>query len=147
MSSSDLSKRAAQKESFEPLRRFSAPRLTRKEKVVKKEIDTYHVSDVDNTAVIYVGDRALSVYRSLELPDAECDGLTYKQRLVTTNRGDCFLVARWKPDRQMRRTAPEWSQKWFLAKKLFPPDADRFFSRVEKRLEERGEGDEGGDDG
>ncbi len=127
---------------MEPINRFSSRRLTRKEKVVKQEIDSYHVSDIDDTAVIYVGAEALSVYRSLELPDAECDGLTYKQRLVSTDEGDCMLIARWKPDRQMRRMAPEWSQKWFVEKELFPPDPDQLFSRVEKRLEEASEEEE-----
>jgi hypothetical protein len=46
-----------------------------------------------------------------------------------------MLIARWKPDRQMRRMAPDWSQKWFVEKELFPPDRDRLFTRVERRLE------------
>jgi hypothetical protein len=136
-------KTPANSDTLEPINRFSGKRLTRKEKVVKQEIDSYHVSDVDDTAVIYVGDQALGVYRSLELPDAECDGLTYKQRLISTNSGDCMLIARWKPDRQMRRMAPDWSQKWFVEKELFPPDPERLFTRVEKRLEEATE-EEGG---
>jgi hypothetical protein len=115
--------------------RFSARRLTRRENIVKREIDTYHVSDVDDTAVIYIGERALSIYHALDLPDAECDGLTFKQRLVQIDNGDCLLIARWKPDRQMRRTAPHWSQKWFVEKKLFPPNPDQLFVRIERRLE------------
>jgi len=111
--------------------------MTRKEKVLKKEIETYHLSDVDDTAVIYVGNSTMSIGRSLELPDAECDGLTYKQRIVSTEKGDCLLLARWKPDRYMRRTAPIRSQRWFVEKKLFPPNADRFFARIEKRIEEQ----------
>jgi len=129
-------KAPASSDTLEPINRFSGKRLTRKEKVVKQEIDSYHVSDVDDTAVIYVGDQTLAVYRSLELPDAECDGLTYKQRLISTDSGDCMLIARWKPDRQMRRMAPDWSQKWFVEKELFPPDPERLFTRVEKRIEE-----------
>jgi hypothetical protein len=115
---------------------FSAPRMTRKENILKQEIDAYRVSDVDDTEVICVGKRALSVYQSLDLPDAECDGYIFKQRLVQTDNGDCFLIARWKPERHMRRTTPEWSQKWFLEKELFPPDTARLFSRVGKRIEE-----------
>jgi len=118
------------------MKRFSAPRMTRREDIVKREIDAYHVSDVDNTALIYIGDRALSIYQSLDLPDVECDGLTFKRRLIKIDTGDCLLIARWKPDRQMRRTAPHWSQKWFVEKKLFPANADRFFARIETRLEE-----------
>jgi hypothetical protein len=110
--------------------------MTRKEKVLKKEIATYHVSEVDDTAVIYVGDRALPLLTSLELPDAECEGLTFKQRVVQTEKGDCFLLARWKPDRYMRRNAPARSQRWFVEKKLFPPDAGRFFNRLEKTMAE-----------
>jgi hypothetical protein len=122
--------------SFDPIKQFSSPRLTRKEQVLKREIETYRVSEVDDTAVIYVGNSALPIFRSLELPDAECEGLVYKQRVVATNKGDCLLLARWKPDRYMRRTAPAWSQKWFVEKKLFPSDAERFFARLEKRIEE-----------
>jgi hypothetical protein len=122
-------------ESFNPIQRFVVPKLTPKEEVMKKEIDTYHVSDVDNTAVIYFGADGLSVIRSLELSDAECEGLVYKQRLVATEAGDCLLLARWKPDRYMRRTAPMWAQKWFIEKKLYPQNADRLFDKLEKSAE------------
>jgi hypothetical protein len=139
LSSPPSERTAVTNDAREPINRFSGQRLTRREKVVKQEIDAYHVSEVDDTAVIYVGDEALSIYRSLELPDAECHGLTYKQRLISTESGNCMLIARWKPDRQMRRMAPDWSQKWFVEKELFPPDPDRLFTRVEKRLEQAGE--------
>lgn len=142
MSSYASRKRSPDDETLEPIQRFSTRRLTRKEKVVKKEIDTYHVSDVDNTEVIYVGNKVLSIYRSLELPDAECKGLTYKQRLVSTKSGDCMLLVRWKPDRQMRRTAPDGAERWFVEKQLFPPDPDRLFSRLEKRMKEEEEQEE-----
>ena len=123
-------------ESFNPIKRFNARKFTRKEKVLKKEIDSYRVSDVDDTSVIYEGNSALPIFRSLELPDAECDGLTFKQRVVKTNSGDCLLLARWKPDRYMRRTAPARSQRWFVEKKLYPPDTERFFQRLEKSIEQ-----------
>jgi hypothetical protein len=123
-------------ESFNPIEQFSARKMTRKEKVLKKEITTYRVSDVDDTAAIYVGDSVFPIMNSLELPDAECDGLTFKQRVVQTEKGECLLLARWKPDRYMRRTAPDWSQRWFVEKRLFPPDTGRFFSRLEKSIEE-----------
>jgi hypothetical protein len=131
----DASKRAGEENPLEPMERFSARRLTRREKTVKREIDAYHVSEVDKTEVIYVGSRALSVYHSLDLPDAVCDGLTYKQRLIQTDDGDCMLIARWKPDRHMRRMMPEWSQKWFVDKQLFPPNPEEFFARHERRAE------------
>ena len=123
-------------ESFNPIESFSSRKLTRKEQVLKKAIQTYRVNDVDDTAVIYVGTSAMPIFKSVELPDAQCDGLVYKQRVVTTKRGDCLLLARWKPDRYMRRTAPAWSQKWFVEKKLFPGDKERFFQRLEKSIEE-----------
>lgn len=121
-------------ESFDPIGRFSARKMTRKEKVMKREIDTYHVSEVDDTAVIHFGETALPILTSLELPDAECDGLMFKQRVVRTQKGECLLLARWKPDRYMRRSAPPSSQKWFVEKRLFPPDTDRFFHRLEKTM-------------
>jgi len=129
----DLAKRATAEEPIDPIRRFSSRKLTRKESILKREIDSYHVSDVDNTAVIYCGRKAMSIYQSLDLPDATCEGLTYKQRLVQTKDGDCLLIVRWKPDRYMRRTAPDRSQKWFVEKQLFPPDLTRLFSRLEKQ--------------
>jgi len=137
LSSSNTNRNPTIDQSFDPMKRFSAPKMTRKEKVLKKEIETYHLSDVDDTSVIYVGNSAWSIGRSLELPDAECDGLTYKQRIVSTEKGDCLLLARWKPDRYMRRTAPIRSQRWFVEKRLFPPNEDRFFARIEKRIEEQ----------
>lgn len=135
-------RKAAADDSPEPMQRFSARRMTRKENVVKREIESYRLSDIDNTAVIYVGRKALSIYQTLDLPDATCDGLTFKQRLVQTEAGDCLLLARWKPDRYMRRSAPDWSQKWFVEKELFPPDLQRFFTRAEKRVEEAEAADE-----
>lgn len=134
LSSSDRNKDFNSDDSLNPIERFSARRMTRKEKVLKKEIETYHVSEIDDTAVIYVGNTALSILTSLELPDVECDGLTFKQRVVQTEKGDCLLLARWKPDRYMRRTAPARSQRWFVEKRLFPPNAQRFFHRLEKTI-------------
>jgi hypothetical protein len=126
----------------DPMEIFSAPRITRKEHVVKQEIDRYHVSEVDETEVIYVGKRSLSIYQSLDLPDALCEGYTFKQRLIATEGGECLLIARWKPDRHMRRSASAWSQKWFVEKELFPPNQDRLFTRFEKRIEEASEAGE-----
>ena len=142
MNLQDTARRAVAEESVDPIQRFSARKLTRKENIVKREIDAYHVSDVDNTAVIYFGRKALAVYQSLDLPDATCEGLIYKQRLVQTQNGDCLLIVRWKPDRYMRRSAPDWSQKWFVEKELFPPDLTRFFSRLEKEAQAESESPE-----
>ncbi len=118
------------------MERFSSRKLTRKEQMVKREVDIYHVSDVDNTAAIYVGNRAMNVYQAIDLPDAECDGLTFKRRVVQTGKNTCLLLARWKPERHLRRTTTEWSQKWFVEKRLFPPDTERFFARLERQVRE-----------
>jgi hypothetical protein len=123
---------------------FSSPRITRKENVVKKEIDRYHVSEVDETEVIYVGKRSLSILHSIDHPDALCEGYTFKQRLIATEGGECLLIARWKPDRHMRRSASAWSQKWFVEKELFPPNQGRLFTRFEKRIEEAAEASQEG---
>jgi len=136
LSSPRKRKRRRADESHEPMRRFSARRLTRKESVVKREVDTYHVSDVDDTAVLYVGSKIMSICQTLDLPDTDCDGLTFKQRVIQTERGDCLLLARWKPDRQMRRTAPTWSQRWFVAKRLYPPTPEGLFTRLQKTVAE-----------
>ena len=42
-----------------------------------------------------------------------------------------------KPDRHMRRNAPDWSQKWFVEKQLYPPDKDKLFARLEKRFQDQ----------
>jgi len=143
LSSADDKKRQKDDQSLPPIRRFSTRKMARKENVVKREVDVYHVSDVDNTAVIYVENRAMAVYQSLDLQDAVCDGLVFKQRLIQTTKGDCLLLARWKPDRHMRRTATEWSQKWFVEKELFPADMERFFTRQERRAREQAEASAG----
>ena len=119
-----------------PIRRFSARKMTRKENVLKREVDAYHVSDVDNTAVIHVGSRAMQIYQSLDLPDSVCDGLIFKRRVIQTASGACLLLARWKPERHMRRTITEWSQKWFVEKQLFPPDTERFFQKLAREAQE-----------
>lgn len=124
--------------SLPPIQRFRADRLAKRETIVKQEIDAYFVSDVDNTASIMLDRQAMPISCSLDLPDAVCDGLTFKQRLVQTEHGDCLLIARWKPERHMRRNAPEWSQKWFVEKQVYPSDTPRLFSRLEKRLQEEG---------
>jgi len=122
-----------------PIGRYRCTRFARKETVLKQEIESYYTSDVDNIAIIRYGKRRCTISQSLDLPDAVCTGLTYKQRIIQTERGDCLLLARWKPDRHMRRNAPEWSQKWFVEKQLFPPDKEKLFSRLEKRYQDLAE--------
>lgn len=136
MAQHDSAKHAVEEQTAPPIQRFRADRLAKKETVLKQEIESYYVSDVDNTAAIMLGRQMTPIACSLDLPDAICDGLTFKQRLVQTSHGDCLLIARWKPDRHMRRNAPEWSQKWFVEKQVFPPDNERLFSRLEKRIQE-----------
>jgi hypothetical protein len=118
-----------------PIERFSATRFVKKETVLKRDIEAYYTSDVDNAAFIRCGKRKHTIEQTLDLPDAMCDGLTYKQRLICTEKGDCLLLVRWKPERHMRRNAPEWSQRWFVEKQLFPPDSEKLFARLEKRFQ------------
>lgn len=137
MAQHDFSKPVLDEGGLNPIERFATWRLSRKETILKQEIESYYVSDVDNRATIRLGKRSHTIAQTLELPDCICDGLTFKQRLVQTERGDCLLLARWKPDRHMRRSAPEWSQKWFVEKQLFPPDNDKLFSKLEKRFQDQ----------
>ncbi len=137
MAQHDFSKHVFDDGGGSPIERFSSTRLVRKETVLKQEIESYYVSDVDNTAFIRLGKRRLVISQTLDLPDVVCEGLTFKQRLVQTERGECLLLARWKPDRHMRRNAPDWSQKWFVEKQLFPPDKEKLFSRLVKRFQDQ----------
>ena len=137
MAQNDFSKFGIDESLGSPIERFSTSRFVRKETVLKQEVELYYVSDVDNIASINMGKRKHTISQVLDLPDAVCAGLTYKQRLVQTERGDCLLLARWKPERHMRRNAPDWSQKWFVEKQLFPPDNEKLFSRLEKRFQDQ----------
>jgi len=108
---------------------FSSPRLTRREKAVKQEVDSYLVNEIENSESMQVGRRVLKVESSVDLDDAECKGLTFKRRLVQLKNGTCYLMARWKPDRYMRRAAAGKSQKWFLDKEVFPKDPEQLFTK------------------
>jgi len=132
----DFSKHVFDESGGSPIERFTSTRLVRKETVLKQEVESYYVSDVDNSAFIRLGKKRLILMQTLDLPDAVVDGLTYKQRLVLTERGDCLLLVRWKPDRHMRRNAPDWSQKWFVEKQLYPPDNEKLFARLEKKYQD-----------
>jgi hypothetical protein len=135
MAQQDLTKHVLDESLGSPIERFNATRLVKKETVLKHEIESYYISDVDNIAFIRYGKRRLNICQTLDLPDAMCDGLTYKQRLICTDKGDCLLLARWKPERHMRRNAPDWSQRWFVEKQLYPPDTEKMFTRLEKRFQ------------
>ena len=139
MAQHDFSKHGIDESLGSPIERFKPTRFARKETVLKQEVESYYVSDVDNIAFIRLGKRQHTIAQALDLPDAVCEGLTYKQRLICTERGDCLLLARWKPDRHMRRNAPDWSQKWFVEKQLYPPDNEKLFSRLEKRFQDLAE--------
>ncbi len=139
MAQQDMSRPIFDEHAPSPIQRFRARPLARKESVLKQEIDAYFVSDVDNTSCITLGRRLMTISQTLDLPDAVCEGLTFKQRLIHTQRGECLLIARWKPDRHMRRNAPDWSQKWFVEKQLFPPDVTRLFTKLERKIQEAGE--------
>ena len=136
MAQNDYSKQTFDDGGLSPIKRFASSRFVRREVVLKQEIEAYYVSDVDNRVFLRMGKRSMSISQSLDLPDCVCEGLTYKQRLVQTELGDCLLLARWKPDRHMRRAAPDWSQRWFVEKQLYPPDHGKFFSRLEKRFQD-----------
>ena len=112
-----------------PMHIFSAPRLTKREKAVKQEVDAYLVNEIENSESMRVGKRVFQIESSVDLHDAECEGLTFKRRLVQLKNGTCYLMARWKPDRYMRRAAAGKSQKWFLAKEVFPRDVQELFAR------------------
>jgi len=119
-----------------PMFRLESPRLTRKEKVLKREVDAYLVSDVRETARLLIGKKAYDIIEAVDLPDATSGGLTFKMRLVQMKGGNCYLLARWKPDRYMRRNTGGLSQKWFVEKELFPPNPQRFFQQAQQRSEE-----------
>ena len=111
-----------------PMKIFDCPRLTSREKKLKKEIDGYITSEIEGQARILIEDRTVIVDSSVDLADCICDGLTFKRRLVLLDGGNCYLLARWKPDRYMRRSANGQRQKWFIDRECFPSDARRFLA-------------------
>ena len=113
--------------------------MTRQEKPVKRRVDAYITSEIDHSELMRVGGKTYHIKNSLDLPDLVCSGLTFKRRLVEVKRGACYLMARWKPDRHMRRMAQPNSQKWFLAKKVFPKDIEKFFAKHEQRAAQQAE--------
>ncbi|NIM04082.1 MAG: hypothetical protein GTN69_01740 [Armatimonadetes bacterium] len=125
-----------------PMFQLDSPRLTRKEKSLKQEVDAYLVSDVRDTARIQIGEKNHDIKNAIDLPDATSGGLTFKMRVVHLKKGPCYLLARWKPDRYMRRNTGGLSQKWFIEKRLFPPNRERFFERMQARAEEAQEASE-----
>jgi hypothetical protein len=119
-----------------PMFKLSSPRLTKKEKVLKKEVDAYLVSDVRETARILIGQKAFDIVDAIDLPDETSEGLIFKMRVVHMKNGNCYLLARWKPERHMRRNTGGLSQKWFVEKEVFPPNKERFLARMQQRGEE-----------
>ena len=115
-----------------PMYQLESPKLTNKEKVLKREVDAYLVSDIRETAKLLIGQSTHEVTDAVDLPDASCAGLTFKMRLVHLKGGTCYLLARWKPDRYMRRNAAGHSQKWFIEKELFPSNPSRFLQKVQQ---------------
>ena len=111
-----------------PMKIFDCPRLTSREKKLKKEVDGYIISEIKGQARILIEDRTVIVDSSVDLADCICDGLTFKRRLVLLDGGNCYLLARWKPDRYMRRSANGQRQKWFIDRECFPSDARRFLA-------------------
>jgi hypothetical protein len=111
-----------------PMQIFDCPRLTSREKKLKKEIDGYIISEIKGQARILIEDRTVIVDSSVDLSDCICDGLTFKRRLVLLDGGNCYLLARWKPDRYMRRSANGQCQKWFIDRECFPSNARRFLA-------------------
>jgi hypothetical protein len=108
---------------------LTSPRLTPREKILKKEVDSYHTSEIEDRVHFSVGKERYQVNHQLDLPDTTCDGLTFKLRLVELDTGTCFLLARWKPDRYMRRASAGRCQKWFIEKQVFPKDKQGLFTR------------------
>jgi len=108
-----------------PMYIFESPVSTDTEVAIKTEIDAYLISEVDHRQCIRMGERTLDISESIDLPDAICGGFTFKQRVINCE-AHCFLLARWKPDRYMRRAAAGTSQKWFLDKEFFPEDPQCF---------------------
>lgn len=116
-----------------PMNIFDCPRLTSREKRLKKEIDGYIISEIEGQARIKLENKTLIVDSSVDLPDSVCDGLTFKRRLVLMDGGGCYLLARWKPDRYMRRSANGQCQKWFIDRQVYPSNPRRFLA--EKAVE------------
>jgi len=111
-----------------PMQIFDCPRLTSRERKLKKEIDGYIISEIEGRARLLIDNRTVVVDSSVDLPDSVCDGLTFKRRLVLMDGGMCYLLARWKPDRYMRRSANGQCQKWFIERQCFPSNARRFLA-------------------
>jgi len=123
-----------------PMLELKSPQLTSRETVVKREVDAYYISQITDSSVLLVEGDEFRVQHALDLPDTECEGLTFKLRVVEIEQGPCWLLARWKPDRYMRRSAGGISQKWFVEKELHPPNVSRFLqdcaSKVAAKPEE-----------
>jgi len=121
-----------------PMNLFECPRLTSREKKLKKEVDGYVISEIQGEARLLIDNATVIVDSSVDLPDSVCDGLTFKRRLVLMDGGNCYLLARWKPDRYMRRSANGQCQKWFIVRQCFPANARRFLAQKAVEIEHEG---------
>jgi hypothetical protein len=122
---------------------FSSPKLTQKEKVLRKQIDSYVISEIQGREWLEIAGKCIQITSSLDMPDVVCEGpaaskFTFKRRLVLARGGNCYLLARWVPDRYMRRSADRSQQKWFVFKQVFPRDPERFFAQKRTTLEQQG---------
>lgn len=117
-----------------PMLELHSPRFADSETVVKREIDAYYMSQVTDSATLLLGEDQFRIQSAIDLPDTEYAGLTYKLRLVEIQGGPCWLLARWKPDRYMRRAAAGISQKWFVEKELHVPDPGQFFEEYARTM-------------
>jgi len=122
-----------------PMTVFDSPPLTSREKKLKKEVDGYLVSEIEGRERLRVGKRTLVVDSAVDLSDSVCEGLIFKRRLVLLDGGNCYLLARWKPDRYMRRSANGQMQKWFIERQCFPRDANRFMAEKAAEAEQEAE--------
>jgi hypothetical protein len=126
-----------------PMGIFSCPRLTSREKKLKREIDGYVINEIEGAERLLLGSRTLVVDSAVDLPDSICDGLTFKRRLVLLDGGNCYLLARWKPDRYMRRSANGQRQKWFIDRECFPANPQRFMAEKAAQAQDALRADDG----
>jgi len=122
-----------------PMKIFECPRLTAREKKLKKEIDGYIISEIEDRARLVIGSKTVVVDSAVDMPDSVCEGLTFKRRLVLLDGGECYLLARWKPDRYMRRSANGQRQKWFIDRECFPSNPARFMAQKAAQAQEAAE--------
>lgn len=135
-------KQSAVAEPGDPMYLFSSPKLTQKEKVLRKQIDSYVISEIQGREWLEISGKRIQIESSLDMPDIVCEGpaaskFTFRRRLVLARGGNCYLLARWVPDRYMRRSAERSQQKWFVFKQVFPRDPERFLAQKRITLQQQ----------